>query len=259
LSERQQIYSSLPKTVLDDAIKDEDRIANIVLNEQNKVIGFFVLHQYYQHEGYDTPKKVVYVRSLSINEKYQGNGYGTKIMMFLPQYVQYLFPEFNHLYLVVDAENKGAWNVYERAGFMHTATKEEGPIGKERLYYLDLDSKYVSSLMLKLNQDDVKYGIHMIDLLKDGQKVGFIGVEQHEERLNITSIEVDQAQRSSGIAQSALRQLSTFVRKYFEGVNVITITLYGERNELDTLCLNSNFVEVESGDDFSIFEKYINY
>ena len=51
LSERQQIYSSLPKTVLDDAIKDEDRIANIVLNEQNKVIGFFVLHQYYQHEG----------------------------------------------------------------------------------------------------------------------------------------------------------------------------------------------------------------
>lgn len=259
LSERQQIYSSLPKTVLDDAIKDEDRIANIVLNEQNKVIGFFVLHQYYQHEGYDTPKKVVYVRSLSINEKYQGNGYGTKIMMFLPQYVQYLFPEFNHLYLVVDAENKGAWNVYERAGFMHTATKEEGPIGKERLYYLDLDSKYVSSLMLKLNQDDVKYGIHMIDLLKDGQKVGFIGVEQHEERLNITSIEVDQVQRSSGIAQSALRQLSTFVRKYFEGVNVITITLYGERNELDTLCLNSNFVEVESGDDFSIFEKYINY
>ncbi|PTH65848.1 GNAT family N-acetyltransferase [Staphylococcus arlettae] len=259
LSERQQIYSSLPKTVLDDAIKDEDRIANIVLNEQNKVIGFFVLHQYYQHEGYDTPKKVVYVRSLSINEKYQGNGYGTKIMMFLPQYVQYLFPEFNHLYLVVDAENKGAWNVYERAGFMHTATKEEGPIGKERLYYLDLDSKYVSSLMLKLYQDDVKYGIHMIDLLKDGQKVGFIGVEQHEERLNITSIEVDQVQRSSGIAQSALRQLSTFVRKYFEGVNVITITLYGERNELDTLCLNSNFVEVESGDDFSIFEKYINY
>ncbi|WP_436884459.1 GNAT family N-acetyltransferase [Staphylococcus arlettae] len=259
LSERQQIYSSLPKTVLDDAIKDEDRIANIVLNEQNKVIVFFVLHQYYQHEGYDTPKKVVYVRSLSINEKYQGNGYGTKIMMFLPQYVQYLFPEFNHLYLVVDAENKGAWNVYERAGFMHTATKEEGPIGKERLYYLDLDSKYVSSLMLKLYQDDVKYGIHMIDLLKDGQKVGFIGVEQHEERLNITSIEVDQVQRSSGIAQSALRQLSTFVRKYFEGVNVITITLYGERNELDTLCLNSNFVEVESGDDFSIFEKYINY
>ena len=51
-------------------------------------------------------------------------------MMSLPQYVQGVFPDFNHLYLVVDAENDNAWNLYERAGFMHTATKEEGPIGK---------------------------------------------------------------------------------------------------------------------------------
>ena len=53
----------------------------------------------------------------------------------------YYFQIFNHLYLVVDTENQSAWNVYERAGFIHTATKEEGPIGKERLYYLDLDTK----------------------------------------------------------------------------------------------------------------------
>ncbi|MGO2207077.1 MAG: GNAT family N-acetyltransferase, partial [Staphylococcus xylosus] len=44
LNERQQIYSSLPKDVLDDAINDEDRIANIALNEAGDVIGFFVLH-----------------------------------------------------------------------------------------------------------------------------------------------------------------------------------------------------------------------
>ncbi|AVQ35599.1 GNAT family N-acetyltransferase [Staphylococcus kloosii] len=259
LSERQQIYSSLPKDVLDDALTDEDRIANIVLNEEDQVVGFFVLHQFYQHEGYDTPEQVVYIRSLSINEVFQGNGYGTQIMMFIPQYVQTVFPDFNHLYLVVDAENKGAWNLYERAGFMHTATKEEGPIGKERLYYLDLDAKYVSSLSLILNDEEYKYGINIIDLIKDGSKVGFIAVEQHDNRLNITSIEVDASERLSGIAQSALRQLSTFVRKNFEGINVITITLYGERNELKPLCLNSNFVAFEEGDDFVIFEKYINY
>ena len=72
LSERQRIYSSLPKEVLDDALEDKNREANIVLNDQNEVIGFFVLHQHYQHEGYDTPKEVIYVRSLSINEAYQG-------------------------------------------------------------------------------------------------------------------------------------------------------------------------------------------
>ncbi|MGO2108736.1 MAG: GNAT family N-acetyltransferase, partial [Staphylococcus equorum] len=242
LNERQQIYSSLPSEVLEDALQDKDRIANIALNKKGEVVGFFVLHQYYQHEGYDTPKQVIYVRSLSVNQNFQGYGYGTKMMMYLPQYVQSLFPDFNHLYLVVDAENESAWNVYERAGFMHTATKEEGPLGKERLYYLDLDSKHVSSLKLKPNTEDVPFNIHIIDLYKDGNKVGFIAVEKHEQRMNISSVEVNKAERHHGIAESALRQLSTYIRKHFDDVSLLTITLYGENNELKPLCINSNFV-----------------
>ena len=62
LSERQQVYSSLPKTVLQEALEDENRVANIAINEQGDVVGFFILHRYYQHEGYDTPENVVYVR-----------------------------------------------------------------------------------------------------------------------------------------------------------------------------------------------------
>lgn len=259
LSERQQIYSSLPKTVLDDALNDENRVANIAMNQEGQVVGFFVLHQYYQHEGYDTPENVVYVRSLSVNEKYQGHGYGTKMMMFLPQYVQELFPDFNHLYLVVDAENKGAWNVYERAGFMHTATKEEGPIGKERLYYLDLDSKHVSSLRLVESETSNEANIHVINLLKDNEKVGFIAIEQIEDRMRISAIEVNKEYRNEGIAESALRQLPTYIRKHFDDIKVLAITLYGENNELKPLCDNSNFVVIEEAEDYVLFEKYINY
>lgn len=259
LSERQQIYSSLPKTVLDDALNDENRVANIAMNQEGQVVGFFVLHQYYQHEGYYTPENVVYVRSLSVNEKYQGHGYGTKMMMFLPQYVQELFPDFNHLYLVVDAENKGAWNVYERAGFMHTATKEEGPIGKERLYYLDLDSKHVSSLRLVESETSNEANIHVINLLKDNEKVGFIAIEQIEDRMRISAIEVNKEHRNEGIAESALRQLPTYIRKHFDDIKVLAITLYGENNELKPLCDNSNFVVIEEAEDYVLFEKYINY
>ena len=259
LSERQQIYSSLPKSVLDDALNDENRVANIAMNQEGQVVGFFVLHQYYQHEGYDTPENVVYVRSLSVNEKYQGHGYGTKMMMFLPQYVQELFPDFNHLYLVVDAENKGAWNVYERAGFMHTATKEEGPIGKERLYYLDLDSKHVSSLRLVESETSNEANIHVINLLKDNDKVGFIAIEQIEDRMRISAIEVNKAHRNEGIAESALRQLATYIRKNFDGIKGLALTLYGENNELKPLCDNSNFVVIEEAEDYVLFEKYINY
>ena len=259
LSERQQIYSSLPKSVLEDALKDENRVANIAINENGDVVGFFILHQYYQHEGYDTPELVVYVRSLSINEKFQGQGYGTTMMMYLPQYVQLLFPDFNHLYLVVDTENEGAWNVYERAGFMHTATKEEGPIGKERLYYLDLDSKHVSSLKLVENKNSNIAMYQIIDLLKDDQKVGFIALEHLNTHLNIAAIEVYKDQRKEGIAGSALRQLPTYVRKHFKEIRSIGITLFGENNELKPLCISSGFVETDQSDDLVIFKKYINY
>ena len=172
--------------------------------------------------------------------------------------MQELFPDFNHLYLVVDAENKGAWNVYERAGFMHTATKEEGPIGKERLYYLDLDSKHVSSLRLVESETSEEANIHVINLLKDKEKVGFIAVEQIENRMRISAIEVNKEHRNEGIAESALRQLPTYIRKTLI-VLKFWQSLYGEHNELKPLCVNSNFVVIEEAEDYVLFEKYINY
>ncbi|MDK3726188.1 GNAT family N-acetyltransferase [Staphylococcus pseudintermedius] len=259
LNERQRIYSSLPKEVLDDALNDDNRVANIVLNDQDEVIGFFVLHEHYQHEGYDTPYEVVYIRSLSINEAYQGNGYGTKIMMTLPKYVQMIFPDFNHLYLVVDAENEAAWNVYERAGFMHTATKEEGPIGKERLYYLDLDHKYVSSLKLIKSEGSKAGPIEIVNFILDGEKVGFLAIEAFNERLIIRALYVDDAHRDTGIAQNALRQLATYVRKENHDTKVIEVTLFGPNHQLTPLFVKSNFVETLTTDDYVTLEKYINY
>ncbi|QDW91127.1 GNAT family N-acetyltransferase [Staphylococcus chromogenes] len=259
LSERQRIYSSLPKEVLDDALEDPNRVANVVFNEKEEIIGFFVLHQHYQHEGYDTPEEVVYIRSLSINEAYQGHGYGTKIMMNLPEYVQTVFPDFGHLYLVVDAENEAAWNVYERAGFMHTATKEEGPIGKERLYYLDLSSKYVSSLKLKRSDQSDLGPVDIINLTLNQEKVGFLAIEQFQTRLIIRAVLVEDEYRESGIAQNALRQLSTYVRQNYEKIEVLEVMLFGSRNELKPLFQKSNFVETIMTEDYTMFEKYINY
>lgn len=259
LSERQRIYSSLPKEVLDDALEDPNRVANVVFDEKEEIIGFFVLHQHYQHEGYDTPEEVVYIRSLSINEAYQGHGYGTKIMMNLPEYVQTVFPDFSHLYLVVDAENEAAWNVYERAGFMHTATKEEGPIGKERLYYLDLSSKYVSSLKLKRSDQSDLGPVDIINLTLNQEKVGFLAIEQFQTRLIIRAVLVEDEYRELGIAQNALRQLSTYVRQNYEKIEVLEVMLFGSRNELKPLFQKSNFVETIMTEDYTMFEKYINY
>lgn len=142
---------------------------------------------------------------------------------------------------------------------MHTATKEEGPIGKERLYYLDLDSKHVSSLRLSENDKTEDTSIHVINLLKDDEKVGFIAVEHIDDKMNISAIEVNKDHRNEGIAESTLRQLPTYIRKHFELIKVLTIILYGEHNEFKPLCVNSNFVVIEEAEDYVRFQKYINY
>lgn len=256
LSDRQQVYSSMPLDVLDDALKDPDRTANVVVTGDDKVIGFFVLHKHYQHEGYDTPHEVVYVRSLSINEKYQGNGYGTRVAQNLPVYVQENFSAFDHLYLVVDGENAGAWNLYERAGFLHLATKEEGPIGKERLYYLDLNRNYVPNLRLELDDQTVLPAVKIL-LMRETKEVGHIEAELDGKVLDIKHIFVSEEERQEGVAESAMRQFATVVRRKLDGVETATVTI--ENPEFTKLFTNAGFVLLDDPDNTNRYAKLVRY
>ncbi|WP_342387702.1 GNAT family N-acetyltransferase [Salinicoccus bachuensis] len=258
LSEQQQIYSSLPVDVLDDAIRDPDRTPCVVLNETDGIIGFFVLHKHYQHEGYATPHEVVYIRSLSINEAFQGRGYGTKVAMSLPLFVQEHFANFDHLYLVVDAENQGAWNLYERAGFAHTATKEDGPIGKERLYYLDLDQKYVHNIKLKKDESVESPNIKVDIILNQKKPVGHIDGVINGEVLNISHLYVEESERNRGVASSALRQLGTFLRRVLPDVKQLVVHTDDARDRA-RLFERVGFVRLEDEDRKKRLMKYINY
>ena len=256
LSERQRVYSSMPLEELDDALNDINRTANVVVTSDGKTVGFFVLHKHYQHEGYSTPHEVVYVRSLSINEKYQGNGYGTAVAQNLPVYVQENFSSFDHLYLVVDGENAGAWNLYERAGFLHLATKEEGPIGKERLYYLDLNRSYVPNLKLEFDEDTIMPKVK-ITLKRDDGEVGYIDAEQSGGTLEIKHIFVDEEHRAEGVAESAMRQFATAVRKELGTVDTAAVTVTDP--VFEKLFTNAGFARGEDGENLNRYVKLIRY
>ena len=256
LNEKQQVYSSMPLEVLDDALADKDRTANVVVTGDGKVIGFFVLHKHYQHEGYDTQHEVVYVRSLSINEKYQGNGYGTTVAKNLPVYVQENFSAFDHLYLVVDGENAGAWNLYERAGFLHLATKEEGPIGKERLYYLDLNRNYVPNLRLELDDSVDRPAVRII-LKMDDKEAGYIDAEIEGTTLDIKHIFVDEKHRGEGVAESAMRQFATSVRRKLDMVETATVTV--KDPVYKNLFTAAGFVLVDSPGNTDRYTKLVRY
>ncbi|MFC3418867.1 GNAT family N-acetyltransferase [Salinicoccus hispanicus] len=255
LSEQQQIYSSLPSDVLDDSIRDPDRTPCVVLNESDDIVGFFVLHKHYQHEGYATPHEVVYIRSLSINEELQGRGYGTKVAMSLPLFVQEHFAAFDHLYLVVDAENQGAWNLYERAGFVHSATKENGPIGEERLYYLDLDQKYVHNI--KLEQDDsTRLPDMKVDIiLNKAKSAGYIEGKLEGDTLHIVHLFIVETERNRGVASSALRQFGTFLRRMRPEVKQLVVST--DDADRARLFERVGFVMVDEAE--RKYMKYINY
>lgn len=256
LSERQRAYSSMPLEVLDDALNDINRTANVVVTSDGKTVGFFVLHKHYQHEGYSTPHEVVYVRSLSINEKYQGNGYGTAVAQNLPVYVQENFSSFDHLFLVVDGENAGAWNLYERAGFLHLATKEEGPIGKERLYYLDLNRSYVPNLKLEFDEDTTIPKVKIL-LKQDDGEVGYIDAEQNGSTLEIKHIFVEEEHRSEGVAESAMRQFATAVRKRLGTVDTASVTV--SEPAFEKLFTNAGFARGDDGGNMNRYVKLIRY
>lgn len=258
LSDKQLEFTSLPLDVLDDALKDDNRQAYVVENDGKQVIGFFVLHKHYQHEGYDTPRDVVYVRSLSINEAVQGKGYGTKVAMQLPIYVQEEFSNFDHLYLVVDTDNAAAWNLYERAGFIHTATKEDGPVGEERLYYLDLDKNYVGDLKLSLEDSWESLSISINMVLDNRFKVGSIECTIAGEALHINHVHIIESYRHKGMASSGLRQLGTFLRRNVPTIKRLSLYVDEDQN-LNKLFEHVGFTRFEEQNGRELYMKYIQY
>ncbi len=61
---------------------------------------------------------------------------------------------------------------------MHTATKEEGPIGKRTTILLGL--RFKTCFIIKKLEEESRSevtNVHIINLMIDGQKVGFIALE----------------------------------------------------------------------------------
>lgn len=258
LSEQQLEFTSLPLDVLNDALGDEERQPCVVVNGEDGIVGFFILHKHYRHEGYDTRREVVFVRSLSINESVQGKGYGTKVALNLPIFVQKHFSDYDHLHLVVDTDNAAAWNLYERAGFIHTATKEDGPIGLERLYHLDLDQKYVSNIKLVV-EESIESPKIKIDIILDNEKViGYVEGTAEEETLFIKNIYVDENERNRGIASSALRQLGTFLRRNMKEISELAVAV-DEDESINQLFEYVGFARFKETDEDDLYIKYIKY
>lgn len=255
LSEHQLNYTNVPEKILGSAIENINSIPFVVLNDCYDVIGFFVLEKYYEYPGFAIGKEAVFIRSLSINERYQGEGYGKKLILSLPHIVQKYIDDISDLYLVVDFENTIALNLYEEAGFNHIASKEFGSIGEERLYNIDLNHTFVNQITLS-SPEVVSTGVIININNSENFKIGSILGEINDNIFTIKNIEINKVNRNKSIAINSLRKLPTILRKHSRKIDIITMCI-NKNFSKNKLAVYSNFVKVKDSGEQVTFLKYI--
>lgn len=84
-----------------------------------KAVGLFVLDSGPDLNLWTTNTNAVFLRSLSINPAFQGQGIGTLVMQMLPEFISRHIPELtvNEIVLGVNRDNTTALKLYSKIGF----------------------------------------------------------------------------------------------------------------------------------------------
>ncbi|MBB5235499.1 GNAT family N-acetyltransferase [Deinococcus budaensis] len=127
LPDEQQEFTALPGEVLVNVAEDRQRMP-VVITEGGQPVGFFVLSVGPHRDKYlpEPDPAGVALGALSVDERTQGRGIGTRAMQALPAFVRRAFPDAQHVLLVVNQRNERARRVYERAGFATVAERQGG-------------------------------------------------------------------------------------------------------------------------------------
>ncbi len=129
-------YKILDKTdiaLMKDFVDDEntnynEEQLNKFINEKNsygfiaknesKIIGFAYGYVLFRPDG----KKDFYLHAIDINHRFQGNGYGTRLMNFIKDYIKEI--KCRKMFLITNKSNISACKCYENAGGVNNATDE---------------------------------------------------------------------------------------------------------------------------------------
>lgn len=119
----QALFTALPEKVFEriaarNAQGDFTAIPISILL-QDRPIGLFVLDSGPDLNLWTENTHAVFLRSLSINPEFQGQGIGTMVMKCLPEFIAGQIPELsvNEIVLGVNRDNKAAQKLYDKIGF----------------------------------------------------------------------------------------------------------------------------------------------
>jgi len=134
LDDEQSQFTAMPKATL-EIIKEKntgDKFPiSIFLND--KAVGFFVLD--FGEDKFDLTENVnsTLLRSLSIDPEYQGKGIGKTAMVIVSDFIKENFPACTEIVLAVNFNNKSAYNLYLKCGFLDEGKTREMSKGSQHL------------------------------------------------------------------------------------------------------------------------------
>lgn len=95
----------------------------------NQIIGFFALGYRNHVLEYSTQPYGILLRSLSVDERFQGKGHAYHMLNALPAFIKTQLPvKVDHIVFGVGVINHKARSLYEKLGYVYTGQSRKGRI-----------------------------------------------------------------------------------------------------------------------------------
>ncbi|RXJ73185.1 GNAT family N-acetyltransferase [Veronia nyctiphanis] len=115
---------------------DEAGVHLHVITSDGNVVGFFKLDTLYPSQYSFSPEGSLGLRSFVVDRNQQGKGIGKQAVKALFPYLKENYSQYHAIYLTVNCKNPGAFNCYQKGGFIDTHEKYlGGPHGPQHIMY----------------------------------------------------------------------------------------------------------------------------
>ncbi|MFD1030008.1 GNAT family N-acetyltransferase [Metaplanococcus flavidus] len=115
-------FSGMPQDII-ERDKENPLKHLVIIQVRNEAAGFLELDESEDRKKYSNNPNALLLRGFSVNPKYQGRGIATGSIYALPEFLRSEFPSFTEVVLGVNARNKPAKRLFEKAGFEDTGRR----------------------------------------------------------------------------------------------------------------------------------------
>ncbi|WP_291077418.1 MULTISPECIES: GNAT family N-acetyltransferase [unclassified Empedobacter] len=134
LPEDQIPFTALPSETFERLkLRTDGHAKPITILLDEVPIGFFVLDYGDDKLEMTNNTNSLLLRSLSINPEFQGKGYGKISMNLMDDFVKDNFPTIDELVLAVNFNNKSAYDLYLKVGYIDDGSQREWFNGMQHL------------------------------------------------------------------------------------------------------------------------------